>query len=214
MVLVVALTALIVGTVTAVYAYTIDRMGYGVADANTQREAEYGLDVMAQTISMAQTCAQVSINENTCLKCTLPANCSDTNGDGILDTCSPNSINRRSQERWGNGYRVWFYLADSTGLPSNTGTTFWMAKRMDDLTPTFPDLVMACTYFPGNSKRRLGLVQAATAASVGTTNAYSISINVGAYGEQGQRAAPVTASTSSSYQFSLSRIPYMHGWRF
>lgn len=211
--LVVALTALIVGTVTAVYAYTIDRMGYGVADALTQREAEYGLDVMDQTIGRAQVCTQVSATGNPCLKCTMPANCSDTNGDGILDTCSPNAINRRSQERWGNGYRVWFYLADSSGLPSNPGAIPWMAKRLDDLTPTQSDLVMAYTYFPGNSKQRLDLLQAAASAPAGTTNAYSTSISVGAYGGLSQQLAPTSASTSSSYQFSLSRIPYMHGWR-
>ena len=214
MMLVVALTAVIMGTVTAVYAYTVERLGYGLADASTQVEAEYGLDIIDSTINKAQSCSQVSVSGNPCLKCTMPANCSDTTGDGILDTCTPNAINRRSQERWGNGYRIWFYLADASGLPSNPGSIPWMAKRLDDLTPTASDQVKAFTYFPGNTNLRLDLLQSAATAPAGTSNTYSVSLNVGAYGGLSQQAAPATANTTSSYQFNLGRVPYMRGWRF
>ncbi|HLK15781.1 MAG TPA: hypothetical protein VKT78_13340, partial [Fimbriimonadaceae bacterium] len=155
MMLAVSMTAVIVGTVTLLYAYTIERMGCGVADATTQREAAYGLDVIDATINKAQSCASVSVSGNVALKCTMPANCSDLNGDGILDSCTPDAINRRSQERWGNGYRVWFYLSDTTANSATPGSVLWMAKRTDDGVPTQADTVKSFTYFPGNSKIRL-----------------------------------------------------------
>ena len=213
MMIAVSMTALLVGTVTAVYAYTIERMGYSVADYSTQREAEYGLDVIEATIGRAQTCALVSVSGNTCLKCTMPATCTDKNGDGILDSCSPNAINRRSQERWGNGYRVWFYFADSNTVPSGTGPVFFMAKRVDDSTPTASDVVKAYTWYPGNTQLRLDLIQTMTAAAGGTTNQYTATVAVGAYALGHLHAAPANAGTNTSYQFALSRTAYMRGWR-
>ena len=115
MMLAVALTALILGTVTSVYAFTIKRLGYGLADASSQNEAEYAMDVIDGTIGKAQSCTVVSMSGAQGLKCVMPATCTDLTGDGILDTCSPNYINRRSLEEWGNGYRIWFYFGGSNG---------------------------------------------------------------------------------------------------
>lgn len=214
MMLAVVMTALVIGGVTGVYAYTMERMSYGVADARTQGEAEYGIDVIDSTISMAQSCTLVSIGGIPCLKCVMPAVCTDNNGDGILDHCTPDAINRRSLERWGTGYRVWFYLSDLTGTAGNQGSSLWMAKRSDDLNPTPSDDVKAFTYFPGNSKLRLTLLQALTASTSTMSNACSAQLSFGAYAGQGNGAAPSSASPATSYQFSLARTTYMHGWRY
>lgn len=213
MLLVIAMTSLIVGTVGAVYIYTAERLRYGYADYRTQREAEYGLDVVDSTISRAQTCVLTAANGASCLKCTMPASCSDNNGDGILDACQPASINRRSYERWGNGYRVWFFLSDTTGAVGNAGSTLWMAKRLDDLAPTAGDLVQSFTYYPGNTKLRIGLIQSLTPSTTSNSNQLTAVIKVGAYANQSGGPAPSSASTSTSYQLSISRSPYMHGWR-
>ena len=190
MLLVVSMTALIVGAVTAIYAYTVERLGNGLADARTQRQAEYGLDVVDTTINKAQSCSLVYVSGVPCVKCTMPANCSDANGDGILDTCTPDAINRRSLERWGNGYRVWFYMADATGVPGVPGSLLWMAQRTDDGTPTSVNTVAAYTYFPGNTKVRLDLIQSLTSGTATFSNEYTVALSVGAYTGQGGAAGP------------------------
>ena len=213
MMLAVSLTALIVGTVTAVYAYSIQRLGYGLADASTQQQAEYGLDVIDKTVNLAQTCVAVSVSSTQCLKCTMPSNCTDTNGDGILDSCSPSAINRRSLERWGNGYRVWFYLSDSSGTPGHSGSILWMARRTDDSTPTSSNVVTSYTYFPGNSVLRQSLAPSVTASPSVTSNSYYESVGATANGNN-TNGAIITFPAVSNYQFILTRMTYMRGWRY
>ncbi|MHB8635897.1 MAG: PilW family protein [Fimbriimonadaceae bacterium] len=211
--LTVSLTALIVGSLTAVYAFTIERLGYGMIQASSQSEAEYGLDVIDGIVSKAQACSTVTVSGIPCLKCIMPATCADTNGDGILDTCSPNAINRRSQERWGNGHRVWFYLAGNTGVPATQGSFLWMAMRSDDLPPTATDIVRSFTYLPGNTKARLDLIESMTASPGESSNDYYVNVETGSYGPTGSNGNSNGVGLSGVYQLLLTRKPYMHGWR-
>ena len=213
MMLAVSIMAILIGGVTAVYAYTMVRLGYSLASYTTQREGEYGLDVIDHIIGESQTCSQISVGGNPCLKCILPASCVDPIGDGTSYVCSPDTINRRSLERWGNGKRIWFYLANSGGVPTTPGSILWMACRTDDSTPTATDIVNAYTYYPGNTKLRVDLIQALTTMAGANANLDQVTVTVGSYTGQ-DAAAPSSASLTNTYQPALSRTPYERGWRF
>ncbi len=208
-----SMMTVLIGAVTSVYAFTVQRLGYSLANYTTQREAEYGLDAIEHIVGVSQTCSQVTIGTNPCLKCTLPANSTDILGDGTQYACSPNAINRRSQERWGNGKRIWFYFAASPGDPTIAGSTLWMATRGDDLTPGAANVVQAFTYLPGNAKTRLDLIQSFGTSAGPNANEDTITIATGSY-TNADMAAASSVSTQSSYQPTLSRTPYERGWRF
>jgi type II secretory pathway pseudopilin PulG len=159
-----ALTAIIVGALGTVYVFAARESSESTAAASATRQAQMLMAEISDVVSQAVNVQIYSAGGNTGLKCTMPVNGLDTDGDGYLDTYTPRAIGKRGYEKYGYGKRIWFYRSGATGAFASLGGIVWRAQRNDDNAPTAFDKDTAWTYYPGVASTRWNLIERMTFA--------------------------------------------------
>ena len=174
-VLATAITAILCGAMTSLYLFSSTRSAHAITTDAATNQAQQVSDFMDKVISDSVSATVVTSGAQTGLKCTLPANGTDTNGDGIPDQFTPVSITN-GVVKWGTGTRVWFYMSNTTGNFTSVGTILTMAIRNDDLLPTGVQRNAAFTFYYDSGKPRWNLVDSVTWAANATngTAGYTI----------------------------------------
>src|SRR2546423_251599 len=110
MALALSLTALIIGVLTVLYGFTMERLAHATADFAASDDAFLASNDIGTVIRNANTCTTVTSGSVTGLKCTMPSTGTDKDGDGHLDSWTLTAVSRRGYEKVTLGKRIWFYL--------------------------------------------------------------------------------------------------------
>jgi hypothetical protein len=204
------LTALVIGVLTALYGFTMVRLEHATADFAASDDAFLSANDISTVVGNAYSCTAVTSNGITGLKCTMPANGSDKDNDGHLDTWAVSSVSRRGLERVTLGKRVWFYLGNSTGAFGTTGTILWKAERSDDLNPTSSDAITKYAYVT-STRLRYPLISSLTFTV--TASAQTVALTVVAGSLIRAERLPASESTNQAYTHTENRTVYWRNWR-
>lgn len=206
------LSALVIGVTTMAYAHTVVKTSRAMAQTNVLLQVQTFLDEVDRTVANAISCQLVSSGGKTGLKCIMPAAGSDKDGDGVLDTYKPASVNRRQLAKYSPGKRVWFYQSDATGAFAASGAITWKAVRSDDVLPTAGDALSKWAYYSGTSRAKFNLVDqvgfalGADSQSIVTTVRASSQV-------RSERIMTTAMASASDYAISLSRTVSWRNWR-
>lgn len=135
----VLLTAIVLGGLTTVYTFTVNRAGHAAANTACATQARQLLDEIEAVVSLAQRCEYNPGAGIPGLRCIMPATGQDTDSDGYMDSFQPKSVSPQGSEQWGRGDRYTFYMGLSTGAYNPSGTYVWRAKRADNVFPGAAD---------------------------------------------------------------------------
>jgi Tfp pilus assembly protein PilV len=207
------LTAVVLGALTSVYSFAARTASNAAASANATRQAQMLGNEIAKVVRNAVQCDVIVGSGNTGLRCTMPANGVDVDGDGYLDTYSPQRISKRGLEKWGKGNRVWFYMANSTGDFSKPGTIVWRAQRIDDSPPTSSDCDSKWAYYYGSSKLRWDITEALTFSVDSANQLTSFSVTCSQLARADRMAKTSDVNSGSGYRTTLSRTIFWRNWR-
>lgn len=173
-----SLSAMVVGSVASVYLFAATRGAHTMATGATVYQAQGTARLIDRVISNATKASIVTSGSSTGLKCQMPDNSIDNDGDGIYDDFRPSKFTG-ANARWGkNGVRVWIYMADSTGDFLRPGSILWMAKRADDLYPTSADKTQAFAYYSDTASIKNNLIDSITwVANANGTITYTLNFS-------------------------------------
>ena len=208
--LVLTLTALIIGVLTVLYGYTLERLAHATANFAATDDAYLSSNDINDVVRNAYSCTTVTLNGVTGLKCTLPANGSDKDGDGKLDSWMLTSVSRRGLEKVATGKRVWFYLGNTTGAFGTTGTILWKAERSDDVNPTASDANSRYAYV---TSTRLRYPLISSLSFTVNSSAQTVVTTVVAGSLTRAERTPGSESTSMSYSHTETRTSFWRNWR-
>lgn len=211
MALALSLTALVLGVLAVLYGFTMGRLAHATANFGATNDASLAANAIGQTIRDAYSCTTVTSNGKTGLRCTMPANATDRDGDGKQDTYLISSVSRRGLERTVAGRRVWYYLGDSTGAFGTTGTILWRAERTDDSNPTASDVDRAFAYV-NTTQPRYPLISSLTFSVDSTALTVTFTISASAL-TRAVRSAPAGEATNQSYSHTETRTAFWRNWR-
>lgn len=208
-----ALTVVVVGTLASVYSLATRQAARAVASINGTRQAQILATEIAKTVSNSVYCAVITSGGNTGLRCTMPQNGTDKDGDGYLDEYTPYIVSKRGIEKFGRGKRVWYYFSDSTGNFTNTGTVLWRAQRNDDLLPTTTDKDSAWAFYYGTSNSRWKLIESINFSVDANAKTTTFTI-IGSQKTGAERTATNSDVTMrAGYRTTLSRTSFWRNWR-
>jgi hypothetical protein len=210
MALVLTLTTLIIGVLTVLYGYTIERLAHATANFIATDDAFLASNDITDVVRNANTCSTVTLSGVTGLKCTMPSSGSDKDGDGHLDRWTLTAVSRRGLEKVTTGKRVWFYLGNSTGAFGTTGTILWKAERSDDLNPTTTDAITKYAYVT-STRLRYPVISSLTLSVNGSAQTVTTTLVAGSL-IRAERT-PGSESTSQSYSHTETRTTYWRNWR-
>ena len=210
MALVLTLTALIIGVLTVLYGFTIERLAHATADFAASDDAFLASNDIGTVIKNAYTCTTVTASGVTGLKCTMPSTGTDKDGDGHLDSWTLASVSRRGYEKVALGKRDWFYLGDSAGAFGTTGTILWKAERSDDLNPTSSDAITKYAYLT-STRLRYPLISS-LALSVNSSN-QTVTYTVIAGSLTRAERTPGSEASNQSYTHTETRTAFWRNWR-
>jgi hypothetical protein len=206
-----ALTALVVGVLAALYGFTMVRLAHATASFGATDDAFLAANDISLTVRDAYTCATVTFNGRTGLKCTMPAAGTDRDNDGKLDLYTISSVSRRGQEKVALGKRVWYYLSDSTGAFGNAGTTLWKAERSDDLNPTASDAISRYDYVT-STRLRYPFISSLSFTVDSANGTVALSLATGEL-IRAERVPGATDATNMKYTHTENRTVCWRYWR-
>ncbi|MCH8274197.1 MAG: type II secretion system protein [Armatimonadetes bacterium] len=211
------LTAVIVGTLAAFYALVTIRSAHSAAKVSVVMQAQSLADEIARTIEQSVECDLVSQGGGIkALKCIMPAQGTDTDGDGRLDTFWPQSVSAGGNEKFGEGKRVWFYMADSSAAFKIPGPILWRAERNDDVEPTPLDVDKEWSYYYDSGRPKWHLVESVEFDIVGDQLA-TFTINLSSLTRADKSAIGVPADAAAPgadrYLLTLTRTVFWRNWR-
>jgi hypothetical protein len=210
MALVLTLTALIIGVLTVLYGFTIERLAHATADFAASDDAFLASNDIGTVIKNSYSCSAVTSSGVTGLKCIMPSTGADKDNDGHLDSWTLASVSRRGYEKVSQGKRVWFYLSSSTGTFGTTGTILWKAERSDDLNPTGSDAITKYSYLTGT---RLRYPLISSLSFTVNTAAQTVVYTVVAGSLTRAERTPGTEASNQSYTHTETRTAYWRNWR-
>lgn len=172
-----SITAMVVGSVASVYLFAATRGSHTMATGETVNQAQKLARTIDGLIANSTKASVIVSGSSKGLKCVMPANATDVDGDGVFDTYKPSKFSGPNA-RWGAGTRVWVYTADSTGDFLRPGSILWISKRADDLYPTTSDKLGATTYYSNTASLLNNLIDSATwTANADGTITYTIAFS-------------------------------------
>ncbi len=206
--LVIGLQVIILGAVATLYLFTIQQCGQATAAVGSIEQANNAMDAIATTVRQSMVCATVTSGGKTGLRCTLPNNAIDTDGDGVVDTWLPDKYGADGKATYTKGTRVWYYQAGSTGAFGTAGTTLWRATRTDDSNPTASDVDTTWAFYYGGKSRyllidSLAFVVSGSSAIVTTTIVASASA----------RSPDASGSTATTQDKQAATLVRTSSWR-
>lgn len=208
-----ALTVVVVGTLAAVYSFSVQQAASAVAAVNSTKQAQQLADEMAKTISNSVSVKVVNSGGNIGIKCILPAVGTDTDMDGLQDTFVPQKVSKRGIEKYGTGTRVWYYMATGTGNFTNPGTIVWRAQRSDDTLPVGADTNYSWTYYYSGSVSRWNIIQSITFANDIPNRLTTVTITCSQLNRALRTASSTDVATGAGARTIISRKCYWSNWR-
>ena len=143
---VIGVSSIVLGGLGTLYCYTMGQLGDSLAEMTSTDQATTAFRDMKASVGNAVLCETKVVNGIVALRCKMPSVEIDLNGDGVADSYAPASLDKKGLERYAVGKRVWYYMADSTGLFGTTGTILWRAVVATDSNPAAADRDLAWTY--------------------------------------------------------------------
>lgn len=150
--LVSTISLLLIIVTTTLYAFVATRTSDSISQYNSIYQAEQLLSAIEQTAANSIDCRVSAIGSSSTITCTLPADGTDFNGDGIIDNPSPSRIGKLMKGEYDRGKRVWFYSSDATGKVGSSGTYWFRAMRDDDSTISDADMDRRWSFANGNPR--------------------------------------------------------------
>ena len=152
--LVMALTVTLMIVMTTLYAFVAYRTSDSVSQYNSYRQMDQFFKALEETLNGAKDCSTGNFgSQRIYIKCEMPDKGTDRDGDGILDSYLPTSVNKMNQEVFGTGMYVWYYNSDSTGRPGNYGIYWFRAVRSNSSTITDANIDRKWSYLSPNQPR-------------------------------------------------------------
>lgn len=208
MTLVLGLTALVIGVMTVLYGFTMERLAHATADFAATDDAFLSANDIGNVVAGANSCSTVTSGGVTGLKCIMPATGSDKDGDGHLDSWTLANVSKRGLEEVTQGKRDWFYLSDSTGAFGVSGTILWKAERSDALNPIASDAISKYANLT-STQLRYPFISSVTFSVNSAAQTVTYTVTAGSM----VRAArtPGTEATNAEYTHVETRTTF---WRF
>lgn len=206
-----ALTAMIIGAVTLLHAYVLRGLGTATSHYSNLRQTQQLLDAIDEVATQAQSYSITTVNGKSCLKLIMPATCSDTDNDGLYDTCVPARISKHGLEEWGQGNRVWFYPGNSLGVPADGGQPS-VAVVSDDSIPSNSTNLASFSTYP-NGKPKFPNVDSLSWAPL-ASDSFSVTLTASSNnGELTERKVVGVQDNNLKDSYSVTRIIFTARWR-
>jgi Tfp pilus assembly protein FimT len=158
MVLCVALTAIVIGVMATLYGFAAVRLSDAYTKTSLYDQMNSVADRIESTIKNARTCS-LDVSGN--LKCNMPVNGIDSDGDGYFDTYYPDSTDANGMGHYSAGNTVWFYDAGSNAAYGTGSNYVWRAEVPGLTAPTSLNLDHSFGYYY-NGNIRYPLVTSTT----------------------------------------------------
>lgn len=123
MLVVLGISAIAISAIVASLGFILRQSAQVGSQASIALQLSESIERMRPTIEQAVSCGAVSIaNGTTALQCTMPL---DTKGGEYV----PYRVDAAGMARYRSGASYLFYLSDSTGSQSKSGTVLWRASQ-------------------------------------------------------------------------------------
>ena len=146
MLLALTLGSIIFVAASGLYLFSVTKSTQALAASTVALEADRSVRDLENVVRSSVSVTSVSLTGGLALKCTLPADGADTNGDGVIDDYQPYKVNS-GEARYRAGKRVWFLFSDATLSPSRAGNVLVRYERTDDATPSASDAKVDAAYY-------------------------------------------------------------------
>lgn len=205
-----ALVAMVIGVLASLYFYTFNRTVRGVSEVSAVLQAQMLLDRMEVSVSQACEAQLVSSGGVTALKLTMPSTGTDRDGDGVLDSFTPNSVSRRGIAKFTRGKRVWYYMSDASGAFGTPGSLIVQAARNDDSNPTGADVV--ATFSKTGGQYRYPLLESVGFSLDSPVESVAITVRTSSLFRNENSAGVSATENSDNTIVTLSRKVCWRNW--
>lgn len=137
MMIVVTLTAMIVGVVASLFAFTSYRLSDSFTQSLVIDQATTVANDIEKTVRNATNCTVRDAGAT--LVCTMPKTGIDSDGDGYDDTFYPDKTNNKGIEVYSNGDQCWYFNSDANGLYGTGAGMVWKADSTGPGSPAQAD---------------------------------------------------------------------------
>lgn len=148
MIFTLSLASTVLASIATLTSYVLIRTGDSVTQFNTINDATTVVDAIAQTAANSMVCVSVPVGSVTALKCTMPADGTDVDADGILDSFIPDQVYKTLQETYVPGKRIWYFRSTSPVAIGTAGNYWYRAIKSNDTTPIASDVDSKWTLSP------------------------------------------------------------------
>lgn len=148
---VIGVASIVLGALGTLYCYVMAQIGDATAEMTATDQATTAFRDMEATVRDAVLCEARTLNGVVALRCKMPNEEVDLNGDGIAESYAPSSIDKLGLEKYALGKRVWYYLSNSTGTFGSPGSILWRAVVAGDANPGAADRDLAWTFRYGQT---------------------------------------------------------------
>lgn len=207
-----ALTVVVVGAMAYMFHFAARTAANVSASANTTFQAQLLANELTRVIRNSVSCSTVTSGSNTGLRCTMPFNGTDFDGDGYNDSYTPIGVSKRGIEKYGTGKRVWFYMSDSTGLLANTGALVWRAQRNDNSTPVAGDRDTAFPYDRGTTNSRWNTIESVTFSVDSANRTTTFTIVSSQLSRARRTASSADVNSGAGFRTTLTRTVFWGNW--
>lgn len=213
-----ALTTIVVGAIVLLYGFVASRTSAATARLALLSQATTLASEMQATIRDACSVEVVTQGSISALKCIMPANGVDSDGDGQFDRHLPSKMSATGQERYTKGKRVWFYFSAEDGTFGKAGTVLCRAVTNDDSYPIPANLDQKWTFTNSKTPRFSligGLTMSVDSVKKLVTLGFSGSSTIAAVdgGTEGKSAASALSDVRQKYMLVLTRTIYWRNWK-
>ncbi|MEI7986314.1 MAG: type II secretion system protein [Armatimonadota bacterium] len=153
MIFTMSLMVAVIGSTVTLYAFVAIRAGDSVTKYNTYQQTKDLMLAISDVTSNAMSCSNVTIGSVTALKCKMPNDGTDRDGDGIIDQYKPSGINKLLKETYTAGKRIWFIPSTKPFSLGTTGKYWYRAMRTDDSNIVIGDIDANWSYLTGSTPK-------------------------------------------------------------
>jgi Tfp pilus assembly protein PilE len=199
-------TAVLVVALVGLYGFVMVRTMHSYARGNAMLQAEAVASELTSTITNSMNCEVAVVSGVRALKCTLPANGIDKNGDNVTDEYFLTRVRALSIEEFTQGPRVWYYFGDpDKDIGSGGRTILCKAIRNDDQPPTSADVVRQWVFYYDKPESRWSLIERLDFSVDGMLRTATFAVSASTL-IRGERIPAGGTPSTESYQHTVSRV--------